>query len=534
MNMKSIQNIQVIAVLLLFAAMQFSCSQDGFDIPQKGVTELDEFYENADDDDVTSAIAAIYKTVYTGVRSATNWYIPINALSDDCFAGSAFTDSDNLQQFTNYNMVTTNSTVKSLYQNYYMIIYWCNLLINKIDVDTDMKARVVAEAKAVRAFCHMDLVRIWGNPVKVDVILSTTEASNMPNTPAEETWQLVEQDLREAIPVLPSKSGRMGQEVIGGRLTAEAAKALLGKAQLWQGKYSEAAATLKEIISSDLYDLIEMDAVHRPAGDFSPEYLWEFNAADNAVNWSDQGDSRIAYLGWRSDNVDSDGAGLIPATWGFGAVTADFAEFLLSHDGYKSPRWKAYVADYEDILEMGSAGVWAPPVQNNQGYFRLVRAARIEDLLSTNYTWSMSARSKANEAWIRYAEVLLLYAEAQIVANNDGDGSGLAALNRIRTRAGLSPLGSYTLDILKNEKRAEMFFEGERYFDLVRWGDAPAALKDKGKKWYSFYGYAEGTTQWNVQEMDGPGNGWQDKYKNLPFPTDEMTANSALVQNTGW
>jgi hypothetical protein len=124
--------------------------------------------------------------------------------------------------------------------------------------------------------------------------------------------------------------------------------------------------------------------------------------------------------------------------------------------------------------------------------------------------------------------------EAQIVANNDADGSGLAALNRIRARASLAPLASYDLQALKDEKRAEMFFEGERFFDLVRWGDAPAALRDKGKKWYSFYGYKDGTTEWDVREMNGPGQGWSEKNKYLPYPADELTANPSLEQNPGW
>jgi hypothetical protein len=534
--MKNIRFIKAIAALTAFlslAVLPVSCSQDDFDIPQKGVLELEAFYTTADDADVLSALASIYKNVYTGVRGP-DWYVAINALSDDCFAGSAFTDNDVWQQFSNYNIVTTNTTVKSLYQNYYKLIYWCNLLIEKVSPDTDIKKRVTAEAKAIRAFCHFDLIRLWGNPVMVDKVISSGESNNMPNTPADQTYAFIEQDLNDAIALLPSKQGISGQAAIGGRLTAEAARALLGKVQLWQGNYAEAAATLKQIINSNLYDLVAMDALHRLAADFGAEYLWEFNAADNATNYNDQGDMRIAFLGWRSDNVDSEGAGLVPATWGFGAVTAGFAEFLLAHDGGKSPRWKAWVADYEDILDMGSTGVWAPPVQSNQGYFRLTRQARMEDLYTTSFTWSMLARSKANEVWIRYAEVLLLYAEAQLNTGNDADGSGLAALNKIRLRAGLPALASYDLPALKNEKRAEMFFEGERYFDLVRWGDAATILRDKGKKWYSFYGYQEGTTTWNIQTMDGPGSGWSDKYKCLPFPLDELTANPALVQNTGW
>jgi len=523
----------IIATGLMIAGLS-SCSQDSLDIPQKGVIELEKFYAEADDDDAVSAIAAIYKVVYNAARSHTAWYIPMHARSDDGFAGSAFTDSDNLQQFANYNIVVTNTTVRTMYQNFYRLIYWSNLIIEKMPSDTDVKRRVHAEAKAVRAFCHMDLIRLWGNPVKVDKVLSPDETTPE-NTPAAETWQLIESDLNEAINGLPSKSGQNGQVAIGGRLTREAALALLGKAQMWQGKNAEAAATLNRIITSNLYDLIpDRQNVWRPAGDFSPEYLWEHNAVDNAANWLDQGDGRYVYWGWRSDNVNTGNAGLPAESWGFGAVSADFAQFLLSHDGGKSDRWKALIADYEDILAMGSTGVWSPPVTNNQGYFRLIGIGRNEDMINPNYGLPMNARSALNIPYIRYTEVLLMYAEMQLAANNDSDGSGLAALNKVRTRVGLAPLATYTLQAVKDEKRAEMYFEGERYLDLLRWGDAPALLKDKGKTWYSFYGYIPGTTDWDVREMPGPGTGWTERYSLLPFPAEELNANPNLVQNDGW
>ena len=520
-------------VMGLVIAGLSSCSENSLDIPQKGVVELERFYTNATDVDATSAIAAIYKNFYTGVRGATSFIIPMHARSDDGMAGSSFTDSDGLQQYNNYNMVTTNGNVRTLYQSLYRVIYWCNLIIEKMPEDTDIKRRVHAEAKAIRSFCHMDLIRLWGNPVKVDHVLKPDE-STLPNTTASETWQLVESGLNEAINGLPSKSSPGGQAEIGGRLTKEAALAILGKAQLWQGKNVEAVATLNRIISSNLYDLIEIDKLWRPAGDFSVEYLWEHNAADNASNYADQADSRHVYWGWRSDNVHSGSAGLFLESWGFGAVSADFANFLLVHDGGKSVRFKSLIADYEDILAMGSQGVWSPPVTNNQGYFRMRAVGRLEDAITLVTATNASVRSKMNSPWIRYAEVLLLYAEAQLAANNDSDGSGLAALNKVRTRAGLNSLASYSLQNLKDEKRAEMFFEGERYFDLLRWGDAATVLKDKGKIWYSFYGYKEGTTEWDIREMTGPGNGWTEKYRYLPYPTDEINANPNLEQNPGW
>ena len=171
-------------------------------------------------------------------------------------------------------------------------------------------------------------------------------------------------------------------------------------------------------------------------------------------------------------------------------------------------------------------------IYHNAGYFTYRGIGFNDDFYNANppfWKWS-----KANAPMLRYAEVLLLYAEAKFLVDGDADKSGLKALNEVRRRAQIPELASMTYQDIKDERRAELFCEQERFFDLVRWGDAKTVLANKGKKQYIFHGYKPGTTVWDVEEVDGPGKGWQDKYEFLPFPFEQVSANRNLTQNPGW
>jgi hypothetical protein len=136
---------------------------------------------------------------------------------------------------------------------------------------------------------------------------------------------------------------------------------------------------------------------------------------------------------------------------------------------------------------------------------------------------------------MRYAEVLLLFAEA-CKQSASSETQGLAALNQVRVRAGLATLGSYTIQDLKDEKRAELAYEGERYLDLVRWGDAPAKLANRGFTSYTFYGYKSGTTTYDILAVPIQGaQGFQSgRDEHFPYPYSERLLNPNLGQNPGW
>jgi hypothetical protein len=120
---------------------------------------------------------------------------------------------------------------------------------------------------------------------------------------------------------------------------------------------------------------------------------------------------------------------------------------------------------------------------------------------------------------------------------------GLNALNTVRTRAGLDPLGTLTLKDVKDEKRAELVLEGDRFLDLIRWNDAPIALANRGFFVFTFKGYASGTDTENgtpanyvvsAESVQGATNFVVGRDEHFPYPYSEKLMNSNLVQNSNW
>lgn len=538
-----------IALSLAALVLATGACQNNLDIPQKSVLSSEDYYTHATADEAEALIASVYK-LYWGGRDVTcvngiEKMLFLNSLDDDHYpGGGSFADATyQFQEAGNYNVTSADTAPKIMYKGVYSVIYHCNLILEKIPETSDARInRVKAEANFLRALAMFDAVRWWGTPPLADHLLSQDEYYQS-NTPTEEsiTWILAQ--MKDAASKLPPIAGKGQQEAFGARISKHAALAYRGKVGLWYGQQTndkkmlqEAAADLNEVIGSGLYGLVEdMFILERPMGDFCEEYLFEHNSADNdGFPGNPQNDLRHMWTGWPDGIVAPDN---IYTGWGWNAVSGDFGRFLEAHEGgIEKPRFKSTIHTYEQVLAMDypegkTPGVLPKGICHNEGYFTYRGIAFLSDFYDIPGFWKYS---RTNAAMLRYAEVLLLYAEAKFLLDNDADGSGLEALNKVRRRAQIPEVSALTYQIIKDERRAELFYEQERYFDLVRWGDAAEALKDKGKKLYKFYGYKPGTTEWNIEVIDGTGSGWQDKYKLLPFPFEQTSANPNLKQNPGW
>lgn len=512
-----------------------SCNQSLLDIEQQGAINMDTYYSNATDDQALSLIANVYSYMHSAFGPL--WFGRMNGLSDDGILTGEI--------YSNVNVTSSNHPGNIDYYNLYRVNYMCNLIIERLQENSGVKKQVVGEAYFWRAWVNLYLIRLWGNPPLVDHVLGSDEL-NPKNGSSEELWSYVETSLGESIDRLPEKSGPGGQIAIGGRVTRHSAYALLGKAQVIKGDYANAIISLGTVISSGKYKLIDdyRQLYHRTA-DFCDEYIWEWNVNDDNV-------SDYLLESARNPLVMNYRDVVVPGGFPGGFVddaglNKNFYDFMVAHGEKGKPRYLGTIWDYEDILQrfvdLGLAAdtedaitkVWHSDaiMPDCQGYFRSKMLVWADEVFP--YSNALDARSMSNWPGMRYAEVLLLYAEA-CKQSNTNDSQGLAALNQVRVRAGLTALLSYTLQDLKDEKRAELAFEGERYLDLIRWGDAPALLADRGSTSYIFYGYQEGTTDYDVLSVPVQGaQGFQEGRDELfPYPYTEIIQNPNLVQNPGW
>ena len=528
-----------------------ACSTDQLEVTQRGAITTNE-YTIADDEECEQFIAGVYARVK---GSSISWYMG----SVDNYNGMVYKlgmmGQEYGEQFQ-YNESASSETYLEPYSYLYQVIYWCNMIIEYLPQNevatSSLITQIVAEARAVRAILMLKLVMLWGNPPLADHIMQGDEA----NTDGSESLDWIQSELSECAEDLPSKSSKDGQASIGGRLTKEAAYAYLGRAYLYDEEYTLAASTLyNKVISTGLYELIDTyDDLNSSSSDYCSEFLWEYDFADSGYNSSQEGSFDVILFNWIPSSCGVPDGYYSGGGWGRAAYCSDeFGSFMEEHDkenGEACARYRGTVASYEEYIDeslfsytTNSKGYYQA-LRDCQGYFKIRHIPHSDDVVGTMSYYAYTIR---NIPYMRYSEVLLNYAEAVAQGGTASGMTGLEALNIVRRRAGLSDAPSLSMDNetygVKAERWAELYDEGHRFIDLVRWGDAATELADCGKvEEYNFQGYQNGdnTTiqskdQWVIATTASTGNGFvSGKHELFPYPEDELTNDQNLVQNPNW
>ena len=547
--MKNINKYFVI--ILIVAASVFASCESYLDIPQQGVQPVEEFYQT--DEQALNALSDLYvqwRSTYSGFINH------LNCMADDSYAGWD-NMGDNNGDAHAYNSFTFDATrTADDYRNPAGIIRRVNTILARVTPDTPEKRRIHAECHVIRAWAYSYLVQLFGGvPLFESEITGENAVASCASV--DEIWTLVNKDFEAAITSgnLPSKNSISDKENIL-RITKEVAQAWYGKALLWQGKWNEAATHLKAVINSGKYQLMgdaqlvnhlgepDFGSVVRAKNNLSTEGLFEFNSKKDP-NGNAGGEAYGAiWGGWRADKLSHNGGlfDYVPEIdyygygWGSQGVSRKaLYDAFVEMEGQSGFRLKGSILTIEDFHNLGISvtGVY----YSSEGYW-CFKYRQIQSEVISNYVGAgmMQLFNQSNALKpMRYAEVLLNAAEACI---RSGDaGSALTYINMVRERAHLAPLASATLTDLKKEKRLELYKEGSRYIDLVRWEilndpdgiTASRMLGEQGHYYPTFQGTTVNPTAFTLSQY-----GWKERHKLLPFPESELNANPLIVQNPGW
>ena len=578
----------VLAVAALFAAV--SCEKN-LDIPQKGVSAYESFYKT--DADAESALTAAYARFATYVTGRGNAfiYVPIRAALNNCgddmfAAGSNFGDNDYMAQLNEFRYDSGNEVIGNLYSGLFLANYACNPVIDNFkESNSTVAQRCVAEARVMRAYVYFILTALWNTPPFIDHVIADGlpyNADKDPENPMSHTdlfkWVASEcGDAANNLKERASKADKDGAVVV----TKGFAWALQGKALLFAGDAAGAKTALKKVIDSGKYDLVPgakyADLFHIE-GDCCEEKVFESNIEYNSGIGAWGGiNQRSTWMeaqiwNWRSDHFVKGASPHGKYTggcdgWGGLGVPQWFGDEFFANDGH-SPRFDATLKAIDDAvfnMEYNNDEINAMTLAEKKTSDKIGIADAKDGLYGQSFWLPFKQMLRGtdcgsygnnvrlnNNVVMRYAEVLLLYAEA---CANSGDASQAAwAVNKIRERAGLPALASVDMNVIKKEKSYELWNEGCRYLDLLRWGDTANLAKagqdvpklfDKvhrapqaGEKVTWQYGTEANSRFYTVSthEAIDKGNtvGFQNKHKFFPFPTSVMDKNPNLVQNPEW
>lgn len=497
---------------LLSGMMYTSCSNDLLEIEQKATSSTDNFYKT--DADAQSALTAMYATYASeigGNEGIWNAYITgINYASDDVFAaGGDIADHAGFREMNEMRYEANQDPVKNLYNHIYKSIYSANLIIAYFGgdkADTQIKKEAVAQAKVMRAWGHMLAAQVYYQPPIIDHLLTNDKPVNAESQKA--VFEFCIKDCEDALEVIKDRGGKANKE--GAWIATKGfAQFVAGKAALFAGDNATAIKYLKPLVEDKTnYALVPgnrfRDLFH-VEGDGCEEKIFELNYITNTaasggpepwLGTNGRGRWMVAnVLNWRGDDIV--GGGKNPkicstAGWGGGSINQDFAHKMLANDG-DSYRRKATFLTSDEFFYDATLCPWSNDkeaggtlttraekefdanrgINKSAGSFSRSDVMEVKMMMHPNDA-DLSVGDNCNNTNLclaRLGEAYLLYAEACFAAGQQSEA--LKYVNLIQKRAGSNTVStSVNLQTIQDEKQYELWFEGCRWFDIVRWGIA--------------------------------------------------------------
>lgn len=453
-------------------------------------------------DNIFLPISASYATLRNYGAHVFPYIGAFEIASDNADKGSTPEDNPPMLELDNLTWEADNGLINDLWTAYFDIVSGANYAIHQMPLFEDallnsadkLYARQCqGEVKTIRAYAYFNLTRLFGRVPIIDTLLTADQLASVSQSSTAQLYAFIEKDLGEAIAVLPESY----TSEWAGRISKYTAMAIKAKVHLYQAEWDSVASLTDKIIASGRFDLLpDFREVFSIDAENSEESLFELQSSTLGKTIGDQTFIEYAYVQGPRANYPSNMQG-----WGFCVPSQNLIDFYtargevirpattLLYRGTKTPEGDSIKVTCINPVYNGK--VYTPSVYNNWNY--------------NGYGFDHNVRI------LRYSDVLLMYAEALTRGAAVAPASGLTAedaVNLVRARAGLELLAGITLQQIWDERRAELALEEDRYFDLIRTGQAPTALAGKG--------FTTG------------------KHEVYPIPAAQLQLNPNLTQNNGY
>lgn len=414
-----------------------SCGDSFFDLEPASSVTIDKVYKTASDYNV--AVIGCYAKL----QSQVNFYTECcEYRSDNLSLGAPTAGTQDRYDIDHFTEKPSNGILSSYWANFNNNVYRCNLLLDQIDganFAENLKKQYKGEAMFIRALNYFNMYRIWGGVPATKHVVSAAEALKVARYSDEQMFDLIAGDLKEIVDnnYLPETYSSADM----GRATSGAAKALLGKVYLTFHKWTEAKDILSQLIGK--YQLVSPIA--------------------QVFNVDNKNNNEIIFAVHFNKEIEGEGHSY----------------------------WYNLTNASDDTNQTSSLLNTFPTGDARKDLITYVQVEKNVRLMNKFYdTKSPTFKTVGNDQiLLRYADVLLMYAEALNEIQYDASEGSLALkyLNAVRQRAGISNLTAKQLPTQEKfrkgilvERQREFPYEGQRWFDLVRMGFAKSVMAENG------------------------------------------------------
>lgn len=475
------------AILMLTASFFFTSCEKWLLSPSPGVTKLEDFFSSGGA--AIQSVNAAYVPLMWEYNSTyfSEWFIG-DIVSDDALkGGQGIGDMMSVYDLENFKTQSNNEVLLQYYRAQYQGIARCNLALQQVPgveldavMDQELKDRLIGELKFLRAFYYFRLVRVFGGVPKIDFVIESSGQWKQPKATSTAIYNFIIEDLKDAESKLWEK-GKYPDESMG-RATKGAAQAMLLKTYLSIHDYPQAEIWGKKIVDdaedNNTYELMgNYKDNFTLLGENGPESVFEIQYMEDPT--SDYGEGFGFSRGTYTVMLTRSRSSMLGGGWGFNKPTQNL------YDEYETNDPRRDVT----ILNPTDSEIIIPEQEIYLGSSRYVnrKYAMMEDGPgNTLYSLAHDSRGPINNKVIRYADVLLMYAEACFENANYEEAKRLLEIVRARARNGNNAIlpafpgyrGYSPTDVndlrkaIRHERRVELAMEGHRWFDINRWGVA--------------------------------------------------------------